>query len=98
MPEPFNSQLIGGIEIALALLVFHRALPAVLVFGRLQVLKFWLLGFALGSFGIGRAFGPPYLAADAWIFTVGHYCLIAYVVMRLRQLMLASDSTWWRQP
>jgi len=98
MPEPYNSLVIGWLEIALALAVFHRALPVMAHMGRLAAVKFWMFGFMLGAFGIGRAFGPPYLASDAWIFTAGHYCLIGYTVLRLHQIARSSNRKWWTQP
>ena len=139
MPEPLNSMMIGVIEITLALLVWHRALPAMMrlaaeadplppqgiiatvrrliagplrpletmgavaafawraVTRRLMVLKLWALGFALGTFGIGRAFGPAYVASDAWLFTIGHWCLITYATLRLAHIARNSTDTWWRQ-
>lgn len=138
MPEPINSWMIGWVEIALALTIFHRALPAMMdisaeldplpptgFFGtigrlfrndlpllgtlfavirfigsaivkRLMVLKLWALAFALGSFGIGRAFGPAYVADDAWLFSFGHYCLISYTALRLLHISRNSDKRWWR--
>ena len=65
---------------------------------RLMLFKFWALGFVLGSFGTGRAFGNPYLNADAWLFAIGHICLIFYVVLLLLHLSRLPQGKWWRNP
>ena len=94
MFEPFNSTLIGLTEITLALLVFHRAMPAVRIYGPLWALKYWFLGFALGMFGFGRLFGPVVENNFSMIFSMGHYCLIGYGISRLAKIIAVSDTRW----
>lgn len=96
MFEPLNSLAIGLAELALAFAVFHRAMPAAQEYGRARALKFWLLGFALGLFGMGRLFFPPASAASAaaLVYSFGHYCLIAYAACRLRHIARHSGARW----
>ena len=99
MIEPLNSRMIGVLEIALALLIFHRVLPIMVELeNRLKIVKFWALGFALGSFGLGRLFGAVYLQGDAWLFATGHWCLITYAALRLYEITRNSQARWWRHP
>lgn len=96
--EPFNSQMIGLAELALAFAYLHRALPAVRALGRGIQIKFWLLAVALGLFGIGRFFGPVYETAFTPVFNIGHYALIAYAALRLHQIIYRSPCRWGKEP
>ena len=80
-----------------ALLAILRLLGSVIA-NRIMVLKLWALGVALGCFGIGRAFGPSYSGADAWIYSLGHYCLISYTALRLAHIArVAGKAKWWKE-
>ena len=97
MPEPYTSVAIGLVELALALLVFTRAMPAAREMGFWHVVKFWCLGLCLGLFGVGRLFGPTYESAVfSPIFAVGHAALIAYSIARLVTIAHNSQSRWGR--
>ena len=79
-----------------ALLALFRLLGDAIA-SRVMTLKLWMLGVALGCFGIGRAFGPSYAGGDAWLFSLGHYCLIAYASLRLLHIQRRAGSVkWWK--
>ena len=138
MDNALHSHLIGAVEVILAIIFYHRALPAMIgisadaaamqsgvserldaiaasptgwsatlralaaelttiLTARIMMLKMWALATALGMFGVGRLFPPYYYGADAWLFNIGHWCLITYCTLRLIQISRASQSKWWRQ-
>ncbi|MBH9537888.1 hypothetical protein [Novosphingopyxis sp. YJ-S2-01] len=96
--EPLHSRVIGIAYLLLAFGFLHFALPAVIKSGRWHIVKFWCFAIALGTFGLGRLFGPIYLEANAWIYALGHYGLLTYATLRLGHIMLRHKCDWWNTP
>lgn len=87
------SMIIGVVEVALAFVIFQRAVPALLKEKTFTVWKTWLLGVALGLIGTGIvSHGDPVLSV------LGHAALIAYAIMRLHHITGGRPpSQWWRE-
>ncbi|MBH9536933.1 hypothetical protein [Novosphingopyxis sp. YJ-S2-01] len=92
--EPIQSRAIGVTYMLIAWAYLQFVLPAMIPLGRWHILKFWCFALALGSFGLGRLFGPIYLETNAWIFAIGHYGLITYAALRLLGILREHKGRW----
>lgn len=86
--------LLAAIELLLAALVLHRAVPSVLQNGRMKALNIWTLGIALGMFGVDRF--AAFLTASPLTTTLGmaHVMLATYGGLRYAHIAKRGLSFW----
>jgi len=86
--------LLAAIELLLAALTLHRAVPSVLQNGRMKALNIWALGVAMGLFGVDRF--AAYLSASGLTTTLimAHSMLITYGSLRYLHIARRGLSFW----
>lgn len=89
------ASVIGAVQLTLAIFIFHRAAPTVLGGRRRKVFKIWLLGFALGCFGVGNMFGIRGETIDSFALVTGHAALAAYGAYFLYEKTKGCTCRWW---
>ena len=99
MIAQIDNALIALLEIGLAFLIMHRAMPTVKVnAGVLLALEIYLIALVLAMFGVGRMLQFLNGLTAHWIFSAGHYCLIAYGILRYHTSMRSGARKWWDSP
>lgn len=90
-----NNLVAGVLELALAILIAHKALPNVRTEGLARAFKFWSLAMALALLAVGRL--AEYMAGNEMgaIGVFAHWFLILYASLRYRHTMKRCGRFRW---
>lgn len=90
-----NNLVAGSLEMLLAIMIAHRALPNVRTEGLMRAFKFWSLAMALGLLGVGR-YADYMTGRELGALAVfGHWFLILYAALRYRHTMSRCGQFKW---
>lgn len=84
---------LASVEIFLAAVILHKAVPTVLQNGRIKALNIWALGVALGLFAVDRITAST--AATSAV--MGHAMLILYGALRYTNIARRGLICWGQQ-
>lgn len=91
--SPLDAML-ALVEITVAMVLFHRALPSVLQGGRLKAFQIWALAMALGMFGVDRFAAYINGTHTSPLAMLGHCWLAAYGVLRFAHIARRGLTAW----
>lgn len=82
-------------ELLLAVLLWHRAMPAMLAEAQWRAVKIWGLGMALAVYGIGQLEAGLGYSTIPGIRSFADVCLIAYAAARLLHILRHAPPPHW---
>lgn len=86
--------ILSLIEISLAMMMFHRAVPTELLKGRAKAFKTWFLALALGMFGVDRLTAFIAVQPTPFITMLAHCWLATYGILRFGHIARFGLSKW----
>lgn len=89
--------LLGVAELLLAVLIWHRAMPALYRESQWRATKLWALGMAIGLLGVGQLEAALGFSAIPLLRCVGDLFLIAYAAARYRGIMKHMPPPHWSE-
>jgi len=81
--------------LGMAVVLWHKGIPAAQRGGRTKAVEILLLGMVLGLFGIGRLSAALAAPVGFSFQLFGHLALLAYAALRYRRLLLPGKVLWW---
>lgn len=89
--------ILAGAELLLAVLLWHRAAPALFKDSQWRATKVWLLGMAIGMLGIGQLEAALGYSAIPGLRCVGDLFLIFYAAARYRGIVKHTPPPHWSE-
>jgi hypothetical protein len=89
--------LLAGAEVLLAVLLWHRAMPALFRDSQWRATKIWALGMAIGTLGVGQLEAALGFSAIPWLRCIGDLFLIGYATARYRGIVKHTPPPHWSE-
>lgn len=89
--------VLASAEILLAVLLWHRAMPALFKESQWRATKAWALGMAIGVMGVGQLEAALGFSAIPVLRCVGDLFLIAYAAARYRGIVKHTPPPHWSE-
>lgn len=90
----FANMILAALEMATAMILFHRAIPSVIQAGKSKAFKIWALALCLGFFSVDRLTAFLNNLPTSHMMLLAHVWLVVYGVLRYAHIAGRGLTPW----